>query len=142
MGAHVVGVYIKRTQEAILLYKTLLMACFTNALLMRRLLQVKLLEARPQDGFGTSGQPSAALLTWPQEPNNSLYYSRDAVPYSDKELAMQVQVSINNRGLKRLVHKADDSISTTQNQRVCKKYELQYTSHTSMNSKLSLINIC
>lgn len=56
-------------------------------------MQTKLLEdARPQDGFGTTGQPSAALLTAPPEAKNGLYDRKDAVPYTEKELAMQVQV--------------------------------------------------
>ena len=51
-----------------------------------------LIEARPQDGFGTSGQPDGALISWPYAPKNSFFYDQPAVPYTDRELADQVQV--------------------------------------------------
>jgi len=54
---------------------------------------VKLLEdARPNDGFGTTGQPDAALLPWPYEAKNQLYYHKEGLPFSEKELTEQVQV--------------------------------------------------
>ena len=55
-----------------------------------------LIEARPQDGFGTSGQPDGALISWPYAPKNSFFYDQPAVPYTDRELADQVQVCLNS----------------------------------------------
>lgn len=59
-------------------------------------LQTKLLEdARPLDGYGTSGQPNGALLEWPYEAKNQLYYDRHGMQLSDKEKAELVQVGFS-----------------------------------------------
>ena len=69
--------------------------------------QTKLLEdSRPQDGYGTSGQPSGALLTWPYQPKNGLYYDRDDVALTEKELSLQVQVSVSPRAIVTAAHAA------------------------------------
>lgn len=49
-------------------------------------------QARPLDGFGTTGQSNGALISWPYAPKNTFFYGKDAVPYTEKELADQVQV--------------------------------------------------
>ena len=55
------------------------------------------------DGFGTGGQPTDTLLTWPHQPANTLMYDlsdRDSVPLSAAERAAQVQgppKAINHR---------------------------------------------
>ena len=58
--------------------------------------QVPALEGpRPVDGYGTSGQPVDALITWPYVNKNRLYYDsseHEAVALTDRELALQVQV--------------------------------------------------
>ena len=72
---------------------------------VRSVMQTKLLEdSRPQDGYGTSGQPSGALLTWPYQPKNGLYYERDAVALTEKELSLQVQVRISPHGIMTAAH--------------------------------------
>lgn len=46
------------------------------------------------DGFGTTGQESQTLLSWPHTNKSALYYDssqRDVVPYTDAELADMVQ---------------------------------------------------
>ena len=56
-------------------------------------LQALLLEdKRPLDGYGTSGQPDGALIEWPFEAKNQLYYDRSGMQLSETEKADQVQV--------------------------------------------------
>ncbi|KAL3159304.1 hypothetical protein ABBQ32_011258 [Trebouxia sp. C0010 RCD-2024] len=46
------------------------------------------------DGFGTTGQDSQTLLSWPHTNKSALYYDssqRDVVPYTEEELADMVQ---------------------------------------------------
>ncbi|KAL3151583.1 hypothetical protein ABBQ38_012579 [Trebouxia sp. C0009 RCD-2024] len=46
------------------------------------------------DGFGTTGQGSQTLLSWPHTNKSALYYDssqRDVVPYTEEELADMVQ---------------------------------------------------
>lgn len=50
--------------------------------------------AVPTDGFGTTGQESQTLLSWPHTNKSALYYDssqRDVVPYTEAELADMVQ---------------------------------------------------
>ena len=91
-------------------WQAVLVLCCTKPLLhcdaeARSVMQTKLLEdSRPQDGYGTSGQPSGALLTWPYQPKNGLYYERDAVALTEKELSLQVQVSISPHAIMKAAH--------------------------------------
>lgn len=58
-------------------------------------LQALLLEdKRPLDGYGTSGQPNGALIEWPFEAKNQLYYERPGMQLSETEKAEQVHVSL------------------------------------------------
>ncbi|PRW50786.1 DGCR14 [Chlorella sorokiniana] len=55
------------------------------------------------DGFGTTGQDPSTLVTWKHNPKNALFYGnqKDVVPFSDAELAAQVQgapKAINHSG--------------------------------------------
>ena len=46
------------------------------------------------DGYGTTGQESQTLLSWPHTNKSALYYDssqRDVVPYTESELADMVQ---------------------------------------------------
>ena len=46
------------------------------------------------DGYGTTGQDSQTLLSWPHTNKSALYYDssqRDVVPYTEAELADMVQ---------------------------------------------------
>ena len=48
----------------------------------------------PTDGFGTTGQQSQTLVSWPHTNKSALYYDssqRDAVPFTEAELADMVQ---------------------------------------------------
>ena len=60
------------------------------------LAQVLALEGpRPVDGYGTSGQPVDALISWPYVNKSRMYYDSseyDPVPLTEHELALQVQV--------------------------------------------------
>ena len=50
--------------------------------------------ASDTDGFGTTGQPSSTLLSWPHTNKSALYYDssqRDVVPWTEDELADMVQ---------------------------------------------------
>ncbi|KAA6417802.1 MAG: hypothetical protein FRX49_12225 [Trebouxia sp. A1-2] len=50
--------------------------------------------AEPTDGYGTTGQESQTLLSWPHTNKSALYYDssqRDVVPFTEAELADMVQ---------------------------------------------------
>ena len=50
--------------------------------------------AEPTDGYGTTGQGSQTLLSWPHTNKSALYYDssqRDVVPFTEAELADMVQ---------------------------------------------------
>ena len=50
--------------------------------------------AADTDGFGTTGQQSSTLISWPHTNKSALYYDssqRDVVPWSEAELADMVQ---------------------------------------------------
>lgn len=50
--------------------------------------------ASDTDGFGTTGQPSSTLLSWPHTNKSALYYDssqRDVVPWTEAELNDMVQ---------------------------------------------------
>lgn len=50
--------------------------------------------ALPTDGYGTTGQESQTLLSWPHTNKSALYYDssqRDVVPFTESELADMVQ---------------------------------------------------
>ena len=62
--------------------------------------QALLLEdKRPLDGYGTSGQPNGALIQWPFEAKNQLYYDRAGLQLSETEKSEQVHVSFSSEHL-------------------------------------------
>lgn len=70
--------------------------CIINSLVARILtilFQALLLEdKRPLDGYGTSGQPNGALIEWPFEAKNQLFYDRAGLQLSETEKSEQVHV--------------------------------------------------